>query len=100
MSVTAPSPTTTSPRGPATTTGSTGDAHASPYRRWRAARSASVITPCRIGRVSDELILRRLADLDDDALAALYAPRAEPWLRVNFVSTVDGAAHGPDGLST
>lgn len=44
-------------------------------------------------------MLRRLAELDDDELAELYAPRAEPWLRVNFVSTVDGAAHGPDGLS-
>ena len=49
--------------------------------------------------MTDELTLRRLADLDDDALAALYAPPAAPWLRVNFVSTVDGAARGPDGLS-
>ena len=40
-----------------------------------------------------------LRDLDDGALAAAYAPRGEPWLRVNFVSTVDGAAQGPDGLS-
>lgn len=40
-----------------------------------------------------------MRDLDDEALAAAYAPRREPWLRVNFVSTVDGAAQGPDGLS-
>jgi riboflavin biosynthesis pyrimidine reductase len=46
-----------------------------------------------------DLTLHRLAELDDDALAAVYAPRAEPWLRVNFVSTLDGAAQGPDGLS-
>jgi len=47
----------------------------------------------------DGLTLHRLAELEDDELARLYEPRAEPWLRVNFVSTVDGAAHGPDGLS-
>ena len=35
----------------------------------------------------------------DDELARAYAPLAEPWLRVNFVSTVDGAAQGGDGLS-
>lgn len=46
-----------------------------------------------------ELSLQLLADLSDDELAAVYAPRAEPWLRVNFVSTVDGAAQGADGLS-
>lgn len=40
-----------------------------------------------------------MRELDDEALAAAYAPRGEPWLRVNFVSTVDGAAQGPDGLS-
>jgi riboflavin biosynthesis pyrimidine reductase len=48
--------------------------------------------------VSD-LELRRLADLSDDELAAAYTPEREPWLRVNFVSTVDGAAQGSDGLS-
>lgn len=47
----------------------------------------------------DDLILHRLADLDDEDLAHLYAPRATPWLRVNFVSTVDGAARGSDGSS-
>ena len=49
--------------------------------------------------MTDDLTLRRLADLDDDDLAALYAPPTRPWLRVNFVSTVDGAATGVDGLS-
>ena len=43
--------------------------------------------------------LVRLDDLDDDALAAAYAPLATPWLRLNFVATVDGAATGADGLS-
>jgi riboflavin biosynthesis pyrimidine reductase len=36
---------------------------------------------------------------DAEDLAALYAPPTRPWLRVNMVSTVDGAATGPDGLS-
>ena len=49
--------------------------------------------------MSDPLELLRLADLSDDELAAAYAPEGEPWLRVNFVSTVDGAAQGSDGLS-
>ncbi len=49
--------------------------------------------------MSPKLILQPLADLDDDALVEVYAPRGEPWLRVNFVSTVDGAAQGTDGLS-
>ena len=49
--------------------------------------------------VSGPLALRRLADLSDDELAAAYTPEREPWLRVNFVSTVDGAATGSDGLS-
>jgi riboflavin biosynthesis pyrimidine reductase len=48
--------------------------------------------------VSD-LELRRLSDLSDDELAAAYTPEREPWLRVNFVSTVDGAAQGSDGVS-
>lgn len=45
------------------------------------------------------LELQHLADLSDDQLAAAYTPEREPWLRVNFVSTVDGAATGTDGLS-
>jgi len=46
------------------------------------------------------LELRHLTDLSDDDLAAAYAPPSTPWLRVNFVSTVDGAAQGGDGVST
>ena len=38
-------------------------------------------------------------DLSDDDLAALYAAPDGPWLRVSMVSTVDGAATGPDGSS-
>jgi riboflavin biosynthesis pyrimidine reductase len=38
-------------------------------------------------------------DLDDAALADVYAPPDGPWLRVNFVSTLDGAATGTDGRS-
>ena len=34
---------------------------------------------------------------DDGRLAELYAPPALPWLRVNMVSTADGAATGPGG---
>ncbi|HXH77230.1 dihydrofolate reductase family protein [Nocardioides sp.] len=45
------------------------------------------------------LELHRLADLDEDALQALYEPPRTPWLRVNFVSTLDGASQGVDGLS-
>jgi len=41
----------------------------------------------------------RLADLDDDALRAAYAPPRLPWLRLNFVTTVDGAVDGVDGTS-
>lgn len=43
--------------------------------------------------------LRRLADLTDPDLRAAYAPPRSPWLRLNFVTTLDGAAQGPDGLS-
>lgn len=43
--------------------------------------------------------LERLADLDDDALRAAYAPPRTPWLRLNFVATVDGATQGSDGVS-
>lgn len=52
-----------------------------------------------MNHVTEHLELRRLADLSDDELAEAYAPRRLPWLRVNFVSTVDGAAQGGDGLS-
>lgn len=46
-----------------------------------------------------DLTLHRLADLEDDTLTALYVPLADPWLRVNFVSTLDGAITGPDKSS-
>jgi riboflavin biosynthesis pyrimidine reductase len=39
------------------------------------------------------------AELDREALRALYACPSRPWLRVNFVSTLDGAATGGDGFS-
>jgi len=42
-------------------------------------------------------------DLTDDDLDAAYAwpgwPEARPWVRANMVSTVDGAARGPESLS-
>lgn len=43
--------------------------------------------------------MRTLTDLDDDELSAAYAPPRLPWLRLNFVATVDGAVQGGDGLS-
>lgn len=49
--------------------------------------------------MSKDLEMLRLADLSDEELSELYAPGGETWLRVNFVSTVDGAAQGSDGLS-
>jgi riboflavin biosynthesis pyrimidine reductase len=55
------------------------------------------------GGVNGEAAITRLADqspLDDDALAALYDidGTARRWLRVNFVSSVDGAVE-VDGVS-
>ena len=50
--------------------------------------------------MTEPLELLRLADLSDDDLSRAYAPEREPWLRVNFVSTVDGAAQGSDGVSS
>jgi riboflavin biosynthesis pyrimidine reductase len=43
--------------------------------------------------------LRQLSELSDADLDALYAVPAAPWLRVNMISTLDGAATGPDGRS-
>src|SRR3954470_6493840 len=40
-----------------------------------------------------------LIGADDDDLRELYAAPDQPWLRVNMVSTVDGAATGDDGTS-
>ena len=85
------------------TTGATGLSQASAWASWRAARSARVITPQRVGgrmkRWSESFELQKLSDLSDDELAAAYTAEREPWLRVNFVSTVDGAAQGSDGVS-
>jgi riboflavin biosynthesis pyrimidine reductase len=36
-------------------------------------------------------------DLSDDELRILYAVPRRPWLRANMVTTLDGAAAGPDG---
>ncbi|MFX0537694.1 dihydrofolate reductase family protein [Ornithinimicrobium sp. Y1847] len=49
--------------------------------------------------MTGHLKLNRLADLSTEDLRAMYAPLRKPWLRVNFVSTLDGAAQGGDGLS-
>lgn len=38
-------------------------------------------------------------DPAEDELAALYAYPAERWVRANMVATLDGAAHGPDGVT-
>ena len=43
--------------------------------------------------------LQRLSELSDADLDDLYAPPSLPWLRVNMISTLDGAATGPDGRS-
>ena len=38
-------------------------------------------------------------ELSDDDLRVLYAAPRQPWLRVNMVSTIDGAAAGETGKS-
>jgi len=43
--------------------------------------------------------LQQLSDLTDADLDELYAVASTPWLRVNMISTADGAATGPDGRS-
>ena len=43
--------------------------------------------------------VRQLSELSDADLDELYAVESRPWLRVNMISTVDGAATGPDGRS-
>lgn len=40
-----------------------------------------------------------LDSLDDAQLSAAWAPPRPDWLRLNFVTTVDGAVTGRDGLS-
>src|SRR6185436_3478876 len=44
-------------------------------------------------------VVRVLVGPDTDDLAELYAAPADPWLRVNMVATVDGAATGETGRS-
>jgi riboflavin biosynthesis pyrimidine reductase len=43
--------------------------------------------------------MRTLIGPDTDDLEALYRPPTLPWLRVNMVSTLDGAANGESGKS-
>ena len=43
--------------------------------------------------------MRTLIGPDTDDLAELYRPPSLPWLRVNMVSTLDGAANGDSGKS-
>jgi len=38
-------------------------------------------------------------ELTDEELAELYAVPATPWLRANMITTLDGAATGPNGLT-
>jgi riboflavin biosynthesis pyrimidine reductase len=44
-------------------------------------------------------VVRVLVGPDTDDLAELYAAPADPWLRVNMVQTLDGAATGDSGRS-
>jgi riboflavin biosynthesis pyrimidine reductase len=44
-------------------------------------------------------VVRVLVGPDTDDLAELYAVPRTPWLRVNMISTVDGAATGESGKS-
>lgn len=43
--------------------------------------------------------MRVLVGPDTDDLRVLYAAPESPWLRLNFVGTVDGAVQGEDGRS-
>ena len=43
--------------------------------------------------------MRVLIGPDSDDLAALYAAPSQPWLRVNMITTLDGAATGESGTS-
>jgi len=49
--------------------------------------------------MDDSMDLMKLSEQSDADLDALYAAPSTPWLRVNMISTVDGAATGPDGRS-
>ncbi|MEW1953414.1 dihydrofolate reductase family protein [Terrabacter sp. NPDC080008] len=43
--------------------------------------------------------LAPLAELDDTGLFRAYAAPAGPWVRCNMITSLDGAATGPDGRS-
>jgi riboflavin biosynthesis pyrimidine reductase len=43
--------------------------------------------------------MRVLTGPDSDDLAELYAAPSQPWLRVNMITTLDGAASGESGTS-
>lgn len=43
--------------------------------------------------------LPALTDLDDATLFAAYAAPRDPWVRCNMITSLDGAATGPDGRS-
>lgn len=50
-------------------------------------------------RVLIDQVGGRLGDVTESDLDALYAPPRLPWLRVNMVTTLDGAATGESGKS-
>lgn len=50
-----------------------------------------------VGRGLDTRAGARYSTGETDELQEIYAPPEGPWLRVNMVSTVDGAAQGGDG---
>jgi riboflavin biosynthesis pyrimidine reductase len=50
-------------------------------------------------RVLIDAVGGRTGEVTEDDIAALYAAPRLPWLRVNMVSTVDGAANGSSGKS-
>ncbi|BCJ73084.1 hypothetical protein CS0771_26280 [Catellatospora sp. IY07-71] len=73
-------------------------AHAARHRRGRRVSPTSPTRDAARGGTGSRPLVRELAGLSDDELVRLY-PRADrPWLRVNFVSSLDGAV-AVDGLS-
>ncbi|WP_121257995.1 dihydrofolate reductase family protein [Nocardioides ferulae] len=52
-----------------------------------------------LDRGPDAPLHPRDPELTDQRLAAAYAAPADPWLRVNMIGTVDGAATGESGRS-
>lgn len=52
-----------------------------------------------VGMSSDRAPALTRGPLSQQALMDLYAPPKDSWVRANFVSTMDGRATGPDGLS-